>query len=295
MMYCRNFCSILLILLLGISLIGCGTDEDAVFEVDSGKALTVGIEKVGIEITESHTVIATYKVVADTAPKTDVLVRVALLEAIWGRRTIPATSDPCGSYGFSDAGDFWVTLPKGKKESETIETEETPVRYNTKTNGYMAAKVIPLPVVDIVGEGEVIDQESLQDNYGGSETVHGQQIPEDFVFPYYEADPKETWFYRPGKAKIINIDPPPDSVIEHPWWNTSIEITFDAPPECPDIQWESFDTSVKGDHNKYSVSLPFTVLGFGHALPITLTLSWGSKEVGTDASATFAYTLFRPH
>lgn len=83
MIYWKNFCSLLLVVFLGISLIGCGADEETAFEV-SDKAPTVRIEKVGHEILDRRDpVIATYKVVADTEPKTDMLVKVAISGKGW--------------------------------------------------------------------------------------------------------------------------------------------------------------------------------------------------------------------
>ena len=73
-----------------------------------------------------------------------------------------------------------VTLPKGKKESQEV---VLPYKYS---QGYIAVIVEPLPTVDILGEGVVINQKQMQRIWGGAYTQDKQQIPADFIFPYYE-------------------------------------------------------------------------------------------------------------
>ena len=280
MMYCRNFFSLLLVVFLGISLIGCGADEEAAFEV-SDKAPTVRIEKVGHEIIDRRDpVVATYKVVADTEPKTDMLVKVAISGKRWQFNN---SHRPCKSYYWDD---YWVTIPKGKKESQGIQAPN----FLFSGNSYMAAEVVPLPIVSIVGEGEVIDQQSLQNEYGGSETEDGQKIPENFVFPYYEADTKKVTLYRPKKAKIVNTDPPPGDFV-HQWGE--IIITFDTFPECP--RSTSLDAGLAGGGSEFDIGLsPFNFgLARGEFKLISLTFSWGSEEAGTAASQSFEYKVFR--
>lgn len=86
--------------------------------------------------------------------------------------------------------------------------------------------------IDIVGEGIVIDQEELQDEYGGGGTEEGKRIPEDFVFSYYEvADSEPTLFFAPKPAKVISADPPNGSTLVGRFVNV-VEITFDNPPQC---------------------------------------------------------------
>ena len=258
---------------------GCGADEEAPFEV-SEKAPVVSVEKVGQEITGTL-VTATYKVVADAAPKNDLLVNVFVT-----RWDYDFGTDPCEF--FRNYYNPWVTIPKGKKESQEIQAE------SVSLNAYMYAEIEPLPIISVVGEGEVIDQQSLQNEYGGDGTADGKKIPENFVFPYYEVSRKNAIvvLYQPGKAQIINIDPPPGSFVP---LLSEIKLTFDAPPECPGASWGTERAKALGRNGsngtEFYIIVPYRNIRFEHFKPVSLTISWGKEKAGTAASESFEYKL----
>lgn len=259
-------------------LFGCGADEEVAFEI-SDKAPSVSIKKIGYEIKGIYLTLKC-KVVSDATPKTDLLVNVAVEGEEHNNKVL---GDPCHRY--SQDG-HWATIPEGKKESQEIHF----VKGTTALNGYAGVKVLPLPTIDIVGEGEVIDQEQLQSYYGGNKTTEDKQIPEDFVFPYYEvADPELVIIYRPKAAKIISIDPPQGSLVNY---GSSIHITFDTPPECPHVSQMFKGTNLYGDGKKFTVRTGYDQwVNFGVVRPIKFTVSWGKS--GTERSESFEYFITR--
>ena len=266
-----------------IAFLGCGADEEAAFEV-SDKAPVVSVEKLGDKLgqkiaysrDDNTQVVVMYKVVADTAPKTDLLVNMYISGKFY------RLSNTC-KYS-SDS--FWVTIPKGKKESQEFEYK------GWALNGYIAAGIEPLPVVSIVGEGEVIDQQSLQGEYGGRFTEDKQRIPEDFVFPYYEvANSESILLYRAKAANIISVDPPNGSSVTE---FSDVTITFDTPPECPNLITNLRESFMYGGGTTFTLKvgyLPGGILsGVGRAYDFTIR--WGDEEAGTDASQKFRYIIF---
>ena len=61
-------------------------------------------------------------------------------------------------------------------------------------------------MIDIVGEGEVIDQERLQSKRGGTGTIEEKIIPKIIVFPAYKVEnPDPITLYCPKPAKIVSV------------------------------------------------------------------------------------------
>lgn len=276
-----------LLLLVSILIIACGADEEAAFEV-SDKAPVVSLSKVAQEITDDGLKI-TFKVVSDSSPKTDVLVKILERDSFFDFSSQDLRA--CDSKGIHSP-EFWVTLPKGKKESQVI--EET---YQARSlNGCTGFSILPLPIIDIVGEGEMIDQALLQRKYGGRKTREGKVIPKDFVFPYYEVEnPDGVNFYCPKPAKIVSVDPPDGSVI--PWETITtnladIKVTFDTPPECPGISTSFDKISFSGSGTTFSINI--RTVGF---IPINsvvqggIEIIWGPKD--SENSELRFYTIHR--
>ena len=216
-----------------------------------------------------------FKAVSDDKVKTNLLVRIQ----------IGASShdyEPCSDLRNQGSARFWVTIPKGEKESQEI-------KNHIGANGILFARPIPLPTVNILGEGEVIDQESLQDEFGGELTEHLEKIPEDFLFPYYEI-PEDSGIYLYGEeaSKIVSVSHPNGSFIRR---DTDIMITFDKPPICPEIDHR--DLRLRGGNTEFTVPIPNWRIDQGTLWKISFTLSWGNKGSKTDRSETFEYKVTR--
>ena len=177
------------VMILCVFLIGCGADEEELeesFEI-SDKAPSISIVKIRHEVDRESADVA-YKLVADSTPKYDILVLVRHYQ-----RKLESDGN-CFGYPSHSV----VIIPKGKKESQDIEINGL---YGT-ASAYIAARVEPLPIVDIVGEGEKIDQQALQGEYGGHKTYEGKTIPQDFMFHYYEvAESEPTVLYTANSKK----------------------------------------------------------------------------------------------
>lgn len=145
----------LALLILGCFL-GCGGDDFrdndgsiADSELDNDDQIpTITLEKIKTEKLEVGEKVW-WRLKADPAPKTDLAVAV---------------------YGGS-----WVIIPKSKNDSEVF------------SNTFFSdgeIKIVPLPMVSIVGKGLVVDLELLQ-KYLPDESLGGHRIPKDFDFPVY--------------------------------------------------------------------------------------------------------------
>lgn len=270
-------------------LFGCGADEDETVEVsDSDKTPIVSFEKLGEKITDGILGIE-YRVVSDSKPKNDLLVHVDLIEyhCRLDTREAPNIS--------SSSNPIWVTIPKGENKSRPVIHSI----YFPQSKRY--AKILPLPLIDIVGEGIVVNQELLHDSYVSSDrlTEEGKEIPEDYVFSYYEvADADPTLLYVPKPAKIISIDPANGSFINY---GDSILITFDNSAECPRL------INVISDHGSLGINyanLPDTTVYDVYLIvsdpfrrgrfPIKFQVATGTKDSGNEVvSEEFNYEVIR--
>lgn len=255
-------------------LFGCGEEDPLeVFEV-SDKAPVVSIEKVG-EKEGDYYVEIEYQIVSDSKVNTDLLVRVASVKSHCERNG-KTTFFP----RWHDRS-IWVTIPKGETKSQTT-------TIDTASYESLYIEMQPLLTVDLVGEGEVIDQEELQRKFGGLRTAEGQTIPEDFVFPYYEvADSESTLFFAPKPAKVISADPPNGSLLSG--FVRQVTITFDGPAQCPRLVniVSGFPPSIRSLHGNRSAY----VYIYRNSKFAILT---GSEELGNEVvSEEFHYGVIR--
>lgn len=162
-----RFCRIALVFLWGIVFLGCDANENAAYEI-SDKAPIISIEKIGENLTETEIEVS-FKAVADRAPKTDFLVRLN----VYGSRYViyPYNQGPI-STGLTHV----VIIPKRKRESIAVSESINLIDY-------CRVRVLAVPTVTIVGEGEVIDQQRLQKLYGGKSTKDDQRIPKIIYSP----------------------------------------------------------------------------------------------------------------
>ena len=281
------------LLFLGVAFIGCGADEETAYELDSDKTPVVTLEKVPIDDdTENREYVVAFKVVSDIAPKNDLLVSIVDAEWVYHEHEDHR-------YRFANYTG-WATIPKGKKSSRVYEREV--YRYSV-SYVYIHA----LPTVSIVGEGEVIDQESLEKHWNRY-TLDEQKIPEGFRFPVYEVGDIPTsdrheigerqalLLYQPGPAKIIGVDPPNGSLIidqisanAYPHLKSEITVTFDRPPFCPILRDHWGDTEAVG--TTFTVAAPWSGRLSTH-LRFTVTWGvWGDTVIGAAGSETFEYSV----
>ena len=277
-----------LFLLVLMLLVACGADEEAAFEV-SDKVPVISVKKGSIEI-DRGIVNATYSIVADTAPKTDLLVSIQTFNS--GAFRSGSGGDP----GYSCDGHaeyYWVTIPEGKKESQEI---KIPGRIQS-VNGAITVLIEPLPIVSIVGQGDVIDQDTLREWYGGDFTKDDKRIPDNHTFAYYEpADDESVYLYYPKKAKIVDIQPPDGSFLLDS--EREFVVTFDVPPYCPKASTFSrgdiTSVSANGDGTVFTIRFRIFFLDFGKQVTRDVTLDWGLEEFDTDVSQKLQYKIFRP-
>ena len=270
-----------------ILFIGCQAD---VFKV-SDKAPTISIKKIE-ESKRLDDIVITIQLVADRAPKTDLLVLLDVL-------AIDSLLGKSGARG-------WATIPKGKKNSIMFSKR-------MKINSYGYAFIEPIPTVSVVGKGEVINMDKLSNSWG-DKTLEDQLIPRGFQFPYYRvATPAMNMIlYRPGIAKIISVDPPNGSEVDwkskefSPDLKTEITIIFDKPPEHPKVRVDghkpyfldllpvfSFkDKDIDGVGKVFSESVEDSHFR-GNLEVYRFTVKWGHEDVGTARQQEFEYKLKR--
>ena len=273
-----RFCRIALIFLCGIVFLGCDAYEEDPYEI-SDKAPVISIEKIGENLTETQIEVS-FKAVADSGPKTDLLVMMIF----YGSRYTIYTYTQGTLYTSKSSS---AIIPKGKKES--IVLSESINLYD-----YCGVRIIPVPTVTIVGKGEVIDQQKLQKQWGGKSTMDDQRIPEDYIFPYYQVnETSELLLHHPGKAKIIKVDPPDGSTLEDS--TDEIIIRFDVAPEHLNVTGEHitftsayYAPTIFSIHTFIYASVP------GVAMPYFFTIEWGEKSEGTYGSQSFIYYLSSP-
>ena len=279
-----QLCRAVSIFFFAILLLGC--DKDTVFKV-SDKAPVISIKKVGNESFILNTVEMSIQLVADRAPKTDLLV---FLNVSTKGSTIAWENEERGFTG-------WATIPKGKKASKVFSQA-------IELNSYCYVYISPIPTVSVVGEGEVIDLRKLSSAWG-RKTLEDQLIPSGFQFPYYRVATPKVKLYRPGKAKIISVDPPNGSEIagwdsreRFPDLKSEITIAFDKPPEFP---------KRKGHHTTYTMPLSaeyvdednkrgtiFMNSVHNNFIEVyRFTVSWGSEDIGTADQQEFEYKVRR--
>ena len=273
-----KFSRIALIFLYGIVFLGCDDYREDPYEI-SDKAPVISIEKIGEKLTETEIEVS-FKAVADRAPKTDLLVRLN----VYGSSYYTYTYNQ-GRFDVSLA--YLVIIPKGKTESKVLSE-------STYLDDYSNVRVLPVHTVTIVGKGEVIDQQRLQEIYGGKSTKDDQKIPEDYIFAYYQVgETSDLRLYHPGKAKIISVDPPNGSTIRD--FMGEVRITFDVAPE---------NLKVTGEHVRFTGELYSPTIFIVHTLiypfdlgkpiPYYFTIEWGKKSEGTDGSQSFKYFRIAP-
>ena len=279
-----KFSRIALIFLYGIVFLGCDDYREDPYEI-SDKAPVISIEKIGEKLTETEIEVS-FKAVADRAPKTDLLVR---LNGLWVVLLYLRLTTR-GVLSVSLA--YLVIIPKGKTESKVLSE-------STDLDDYSNVRVLPLHTVTIVGKGEVIDQQRLQEFYGGKSTKDDQKIPEDYIFAYYQVgETSDLRLYHPGKAKIISVDPPNGSTIRNFWGE--VRITFDVAPENLKVTGEHVTFTEKSYSPTIFSSTIFIVRTFiypfdlGKPIPYYFTIEWGKKSEGTDGSQSFKYFRIAP-
>ena len=278
-----RICRMVSFFFFSILFLGCQTDENAAFKVsDNAPAISIEIvdEREINDITKKY---ITFRLVANRAPKTDLLILLRV------------SVDPCKTFlGKNSAG--WATIPKGEKNSKVFSQD-------MYFHSYRYAYVDPIPTVSVVGEGEIVDPRLS--SFWNEKTLEGQYIPTGFQFPYYKVATPTVLLYRPGKAKIISVDPPNGSEIVatdseelFPGLKSEITITFDNPPECPEKRENDdlFTFSLFPDWRSRDIKAG-TV--FKIRVPddsvetYRLTISWGHEDVGTASQHEFEYTLKR--
>ena len=202
-----------------------GEKVEVVEKVESGLPTIVDDVLVGFH----SKIIATYaekiswRLNADPAPKTDLLVKVNIGYTNL-RRYIP---------GNNPKDYHWVVIPKFQNKSEEFS--------DTVYAGVI--KIHPLPMIFIDGEGLVVDFEELQEDLP-EESHGGHRIPEDFDFPLYEVGEKSEILCErcgevvdyiitesklkvgPPNAKAIKIRPGPGATISS---HQQFRLNFDEP------------------------------------------------------------------
>ena len=214
-----KFYRIAWICFFGIAFLGCGNDP--IGKV-SDKAPIVSIEKLSEKPVDKFHREISFKLIADLAPKTELL--VILDTNMEGYSHMSSANRGC--YFTGVAGDNWALIPKGTKESQTFS-------IRVDLNGFASVEINPIPTISIVGaEGEFVDKKKMDDLLSSSDLIlNGSRIPEDFEFPYYKVgDPSKLILYRSKDAKIVGMDPPEGTQLKA---NMPITITFDTPPKCP--------------------------------------------------------------
>ena len=273
-----KFSRIALIFLYGIVFLGCDDYREDPYEI-SDKAPVISIEKIGEKLTETEIEVS-FKAVADRAPKTDLLVRLN----VYGSSYYTYTYNQ-GRFDVSLA--YLVIIPKGKTESKVLSE-------STYLGNYSNVRVLPLHTVTIVGKGEVIDQQRLQEIYGGKFTKDDQKIPEDYIFAYYQVgETSDLRLYHPGKAKIISVDPPNGSTIRD--FMGDVRITFDVAPEYLKVTGEH--VRFTGELYSPTIFIVHTLIypfDLGKPIPYYFTIEWGKKSEGTDGAQSFKYFRIAP-
>ena len=285
-----RLCRTVSIFFFAILFLGCQAD---VFKV-SDKAPTISIKKIG-ESKRLDYILITIQLVADRAPKTDllVLIDVFAIDLLLGKRGVRG----------------WATIPQGKKSSIVFS-------QFVKINSYGYASIEPIPTVSVVGKGEVINMDKLS-NFWGDKTLEDQLIPRGFQFPYYRVATPAMELHRPGIAKIISVDPPNGSEVD---WKSKelfpdlkITIIFDNPPEHPKLRVDDHDSSFShlwpvmsyepGFKDNDEVGNVFSKsvedshfrgnLFWGNLEVYRFTVKWGHEDVGTASQQEFEYKLKR--
>ena len=267
-----------------IMFLSCGGDDEPIDDVQDAPIVSIKITREN-PVNEFVKEIG-FQIVTDTAPETDLLVIISV-------RIRRAKSGENAAL----TGRHRVLIPKGKKNSQEFSTE-------IDIHGQGIVSIEELPMVSIVGEGVVIDQEDLQGWWELSGTLGGHKVPDDFQFPYYEVgEPAEVILYRPKDAKILSIDPPNGSLIQTSYWGRDkiIIINFDTPPLQPRIEsridpLHCVNCSYGGtvyfntiSSTQFVVDVPGIIWNSEYILDIR----WGLPEADTITSQSFSYTLIR--
>ena len=216
-----------------------------------------------------------FQLVADPAPKSDLLVSLNVPMYKFYPSEAPANYYP------SEDGDSsgWTIIRTGETSSKVF-------TQTISVNSYRYVVVEPIPIISVVGEDDIVDTDELS-KFWGRRTLEDQLIPEGFRFPYYKAAEPFVTLYRPGKAKIISLDPP--NVSEIRYWK-SITVTFDQPPEFPigDKMADELLKKAKGDGTVFKINIPREPRPFDY----NFTISWGSEVVGTKGEKKCHYRIY---
>ncbi len=160
---------LLLWFLIPLCLLGC---EGSVFDDDDDirpttepseeyRVPTITIKRSESEKIEARPTVRgekiTWRLYADPAPITDVVIQIS----------IPSANN--------QSVDVWVLIPEFKPTSEAF--------TNTIYGG--AIEIVALPMLSIVGEGVVVDVETLRKGLP-TDTYGGHHVPRDFDFPLYD-------------------------------------------------------------------------------------------------------------
>ena len=220
---------VLTLLLATLIFFGCGGDEEdeTVVEEVSNKTPVISVEKIRENPDpedEMHREVW-FKFTADPAPRKEMLVS---FEVVIDEYPIRFGSEWCYTSGKEE----WANISKGKTESEELS-------ISIDANGSGQIEILPIPTVDIVGEGKKVDMDKLEYQWGDY-TIDDQRIPDGFQFPYYEVgETYEVILYDIAEdVEIVSIDPPPGSTVKR---ETDITITFSSPPYCPAKRYTLFD------------------------------------------------------
>ena len=217
-----------------------------------------------------------FQLVADPAPKSDLLVSLNVPMYKFYPSEAPANYYP------SEDGDSsgWTIIRTGETSSKVF-------TQTISVNSYRYVVVEPIPTISVVGEGDIVDTDELSENWG-RRTLEGQSIPEGFRFPYYKVAEPSVTLYRPGKAKIISLDPPNESKFDY--WDLYITVTFDQPPEFPKVNGTLLKKAIgEGDGTVFRINVPT------HRIPpfdYNFTISWGDEVVGTKGEKKCHYRIY---
>ena len=214
-----------------------------------------------------------FQLVADPAPKSDLLIYLK----------VPASEYYSSGYFLTqkEAGGIygWTIIPTGETSSKVF-------MQTGSVNSHRYVVVEPIPTISVVGEGDIVDTDELSENWG-RRTLEGQLIPEGFRFPYYKVAEPSVTLYRPGKAKIISLDPPNESKFDY--LDLYITVTFDQPPEFPKVNGTLLKKEIgEGDGTVFKINIPREPRPFHYHF----TISWGSEVVGTKGEKKCHYRIY---
>ena len=290
---------LLLWLLIPLHLLGCSegifNDNDDVTPAatepsEEYRIPTITIKRLGSEkIEERPTAIKgekiTWRLDADPAPITDVVVHVS----------IPTSNN--------QSVDVWIIIPKFKPYSEKF--------TNTIYDG--AIEVVALPMLSIVGKGLVVNVEQLRAGLP-TDTYGGHQIPTDFDFPLYNVGNPSQILCDDCSAPVsppqptLPTNPPPSNLPSPP------PVKEDAgPPPATDVQVSPVPGTTILPDPRFVLTFDqsiiaatvnrFPATGFGHSWRVFPTLAvgsvflnveWTNQDGSTGSKVVGPYAVIEP-